>query len=283
AGTQPGVSSKLREALGNEQQEELKLRMKLNSTYIRQGAGGMVWMAEQPVTQGLDELRDGIKQAQSALRSDNPQQQPGASNDDLQKALARVEQLRQQMQQLAQSGQQRRDGQNALGPQDAESQRLSRMAEQSGGQPGQQSGQQQGQQGGQQAGQRAPGGPRGGGGPAIGTYGGDRDPEQAYREALQELTQLRGSIGTSPEFTRGVNDLLQTIRQYDPSRIGDPNLLRDRLSRAVLPGLEDLELELRRQAGGDQSSQVRSGGADPIPPGYADAVAEYFRKLSKSK
>ena len=30
-----------------------------------------------------------------------------------------------------------------------------------------------------------------------------------------------------------------------------------------------------------ESGQVRSGGADRVAPGYTDAVAEYFRKLSK--
>jgi hypothetical protein len=28
---------------------------------------------------------------------------------------------------------------------------------------------------------------------------------------------------------------------------------------------------------------VRSGSTEPVPQGYADAVAEYFRRLSKEK
>ncbi|MEO7144722.1 MAG: hypothetical protein ABI165_14585 [Bryobacteraceae bacterium] len=292
AATRPGVSSKLREALGNEQQEELKLRMKLNSTYIRRGWGSQVWMAEQPVTQGLEELRDGIKQAQNALGGDPQQQQQqagSAGNEELQKALARVEQLRQQLQQLAQRGQPGQPGQGAPGNQrDETSQRLSRMAQQpgdqAGQQPGQQAGQQPGQQGGRQAGQqpgRQAGGQRGGGGPVIGSYG--DNGEQAYRDTLRDLGELRGALRTSPEFGRDVNRLLDSVREYDPNRVGDAGVLRDRLTRAVLPGLEQLEMELRRKVDPDQSSQVRSGGAEPIPAGYADAVAEYFRKLSKSK
>jgi hypothetical protein len=31
------------------------------------------------------------------------------------------------------------------------------------------------------------------------------------------------------------------------------------------------------------SDQVRSAGAETVPPGYSDAVADYFRKLSNSK
>ena len=296
AGTQPGVSSKLREALGTEQQSEVKLRMKLDSDNIRRGYGAYAWTAEQPVVQGLDQLRDGIKQAQGALSNGNPQQ-AGAGNDEMKKALARVEQLRQQLQQLQagqqQRGQNQQNGQGRYG-QDEMSQRLSRMAQQNG-QPGQQSGQQsgqqqgqsgqQGQQGGQQPGQQAATGPYGGGGPHINPNGGDPGGrmEQTYREALRDLVQLRGSIGTSPDLARNVADLIQTIRQYDPDRIGDPNLLRDRLTRAVLPGLEELELEIRQKVGDEEAGQVRSSGSEAVPPGYADAVAEYFRKLSKTK
>lgn len=291
AGTQPGVSSKLREALGSEQQNEVKLRMKLDSENIRRGYGAYAWTAEQPVIQGLEQLRDGIKQAQSALGTGNPQ---NGANDEMKKALARVEQLRQQIQQLQQNGQgqnaQRGQGRNG---QDEMSDRLSRMAsgqqgDQSGqqqgqsGQPGQQSGQ-QGQRGGQ-PGQQAAGGPYGGGGARIDPNGGDNGrAEQTYREALRDLMQLRGTFGASPEFGSNVSDLIQTMRQYDPNRIGDPNLLRDRLTRAVLPGLEELELELRRKTGDADAGQVRSSGSESVPPGYADAVAEYFRKLSKSK
>jgi hypothetical protein len=31
------------------------------------------------------------------------------------------------------------------------------------------------------------------------------------------------------------------------------------------------------------AGSTRSAGSEPIPQGYADAVAEYFRKLSSSK
>ncbi len=42
-------------------------------------------------------------------------------------------------------------------------------------------------------------------------------------------------------------------------------------------------MELRRkveQSGGDGS--IRSPGSEPTPQGYGNAVAEYFRKLSKT-
>jgi hypothetical protein len=45
-----------------------------------------------------------------------------------------------------------------------------------------------------------------------------------------------------------------------------------------------VEMELRRKV--DDTSgggSIRSPGSEPVPQGYADAVADYFRKLSKSK
>ena len=42
-------------------------------------------------------------------------------------------------------------------------------------------------------------------------------------------------------------------------------------------------MELRRKVDEAGGGSVRSPGAEPVPQGYADAVAEYFRKLSKSK
>ena len=43
AGTQPGASSKLREALAGLQQDEVKLRMKYSANWLRQGRGGDAW------------------------------------------------------------------------------------------------------------------------------------------------------------------------------------------------------------------------------------------------
>ncbi len=46
--------------------------------------------------------------------------------------------------------------------------------------------------------------------------------------------------------------------------------------------MERLELELRRKLEDKNSDQVRSAGSETVPAGYSDAVADYFRKLSKA-
>jgi len=50
-----------------------------------------------------------------------------------------------------------------------------------------------------------------------------------------------------------------------------------------LAGVEQVEMELRRKvedSGGNGS--VRSPAGEKVPQGYAAAVEEYYRKLSKS-
>jgi len=44
-----------------------------------------------------------------------------------------------------------------------------------------------------------------------------------------------------------------------------------------------MELQLRRQLEDQEGGLVRTPAGEPIPQGYAEAVAEYFRRLGKSK
>ena len=49
----------------------------------------------------------------------------------------------------------------------------------------------------------------------------------------------------------------------------------------LLPNIEQLELQLRRKLEGEQGGQVRSSNTERVPAGYGEAIAEYFRRLSK--
>lgn len=113
---------------------------------------------------------------------------------------------------------------------------------------------------------------------------GGRGLETAYREGLRDLNQLRSSLSeTGSESAKEIADLVRQMQRIDPSRFpGNPALL-ERMRSEILPNLEQLEIQLRRQLDEKQGGQVRSAVADPVPAGYADAVAEYFRKLSKGK
>jgi len=63
AGSQPAASSKLREALGEMQQQELRLKMKWSLEYLRHGMTEYSLSREMAVTQGLSQLRDRLREA----------------------------------------------------------------------------------------------------------------------------------------------------------------------------------------------------------------------------
>ena len=308
AATQREAASKLRDALGQMQQDELGLRLKYSADWIRRGLGAYAYLREAPVTEGLNRLAGQVRQAQQALdKNAAPGRQAG-----LESALERVERLRSQMEQMARN-------------QAGRDQRGSRPGDQPGsqGQSGQNAPGQQGQQGqpGQPGMQPDPSGRGGmagrssargetrfgtreslhGGGeggadyPAMnrGDYmppapdhlpqGGAGDFERAYREGLRDLSQLRMNLQDSPEIAREVQALIREMQRLDPSRFkGNPELV-ERLRGGVLANLEQIELQLRRKLDEKNAGQVRSAAPSIVPPGYRDSVAEYFRRLSKSQ
>jgi hypothetical protein len=90
---------------------------------------------------------------------------------------------------------------------------------------------------------------------------------------LRQTTEGNGDIGA---------DVVSVMRSLQNLNYTDRAEFEARINRQVLPQLERLELELRRKLD-EKSDQVRSGGSDTVPAGFADSVAEYFRRLSKGK
>ncbi len=102
-------------------------------------------------------------------------------------------------------------------------------------------------------------------------------------DAIRDLSQARQRLqGTDPDASKEALRLMQKLQGLNMANANDKELA-DRISREILPELERLELQLRRELDDKNAGQVRTGGADQVPTGYADAVAEYFRKLSKGK
>lgn len=110
------------------------------------------------------------------------------------------------------------------------------------------------------------------------------EAERALR-AVEDLRREmeRGEQGgrgqTRGEWTTGmarVGRALQNFPELDRKiRSAPPAELRDRLAQ--------VELELRRQLGENVSAEARTEAAEPAAPGYAEAVAEYFRRLSRER
>lgn len=177
-----------------------------------------------------------------------------------QSATLSLDQFNQQMQQAraaAQNAPQQQANTGQQGQQDPETARALQQVEQLRRQLG---------QAGQADQQNARnGGPMPGGRPAI-------------AEAMQNLANLRQRLAS--RNGRAYYDSEYAFRFLQDLDGADPAELSKRLNREVLPTLERLEVDIKREAklppdGG------RLAASEPSPDTYRDAVAEYFKKLSK--
>lgn len=84
-------------------------------------------------------------------------------------------------------------------------------------------------------------------------------------------------------MSRGVQGLLRDMQGVDPARFAGDRDLLERIQGQLLPGVEELELQLRRKLEEKQGEGARSGSNEKTPEGYGEAVAEYFRRLSRSR
>jgi hypothetical protein len=309
ASTQQGAASKLRDALGDLDQDDLQTRIQRSADWLRRGYNPNSDSTESEIAKDLDRLSGQVRQAQQALGPDQSQ--------DSQTAMDRVERLKDQMEALTR-------GLGARDSQGRQQGQLGRDGQRGGQQPGGQQQAQAGQPGGgQQAGPNGslgpvgPGVDRNGGTDARGyrddgyytggqRYGGDGrwwidtgnnsnlpqpvspdhsqlppDPERTYQQSVNNLNQLLQTFQNDPDEKRELQSLIQEMQKLDPKRFpGNPALL-EQIHDQVINDVNNLELQVQRKFG-DQSGQVRSTEPLAVPPGYQDAVAEYFRRLSKT-
>jgi len=173
---------------------------------------------------------------------------------------------------------------------------------QQGGNPNQQGGQNQQGSSGPQGGGGNPsyGGARNGynnngnpyGGP--GYYGNDDPrhsapvrPEQfqsTYNDTMRSLKQLEQQQGNDPNMARDLQNLIKEMQRLNPYTYANDPLLADRINQALMGNVQQLEMELRRKVEEQNGTgSVRSPGNEKVPAGYADKVADYYRKLSDAK
>jgi hypothetical protein len=109
------------------------------------------------------------------------------------------------------------------------------------------------------------------------------DPERTFRQGLSELNQLHHLAQNDPAALKEIQDLERAMQRLDPRRFpGNPALV-EQLHTEVLSGVDKLELQLRHDTDGQTAGQVRTAKEPSIPPGYEEAVAEYYRRLSKGQ
>lgn len=108
------------------------------------------------------------------------------------------------------------------------------------------------------------------------------DLARALDQGVRDLNRLRQELDGAPDISQDVQQLIREMERLDPKRFpGNPRLLTALHSR-VLAEFEQIELRLRRLADEDRTENVRSAAEQPVAPGYAEAVAEYYRKLSRN-
>ncbi|MBV8841486.1 MAG: hypothetical protein JO307_01635, partial [Bryobacterales bacterium] len=230
------------------------------------------------------------------------------ARNDTERQLQQVERLRNQLQGLAQRGQQpgNQNGQGKEGGQQPGNQNS--QGNQGGGN----------QAGGNQAGNANGGGnfvnPNGGaynGGPLgprpyVGPNGGyaydprlgmnrqyplgiydvpderNVQPGQVGRDIQRQLQDLRAQYKDDPDIARQVSQMQAELDKMQVGDIASPELAQ-RISRTILPQLETLEVQLRRELEEKGTGQARSAANDKVPAGYGEAWQEYTRKLSTNK
>jgi hypothetical protein len=319
-GSQPNSAGKLRDALGGMEQDDLQNRLRKSADWIRRGIDPTQNGKDSSIPNGMQRLDDALHQAQQAFN--RQQVNPQEALNQVERLRNQMEALSRGMSNAAnRNGQQgRQPGQQGQGQAGQQYQpgQLGRNGQPGQpGQPGQQPGQQaNGQTGG--GGPSSPGSPNGGPnggpmGPRGGTwgpggygpidrqwYGGDtggawapgretqpvpstpEEIQRAYQEAMRELNQLRQSFQGQPAPLADLQELIREMQRLDPSRFpGNPAMLEE-LHDQVLTSVDKLELRLRRQEDDSEAGQIRSGDSQPVPAGYQDSVADYFRRLSKN-
>jgi hypothetical protein len=108
--------------------------------------------------------------------------------------------------------------------------------------------------------------------------GGNATPYSSIGDTVNALSGLRQQLGPRDrDFSRQLEGALGGLRHLNDSRSGE---LEARLNREILPSLERLEIALNRRVS-EQNQSPRTAAPELAPESYRDAVAQYFRKLSR--
>ncbi|MGO4212506.1 hypothetical protein AB4043_16975 [Terriglobus sp. YAF25] len=107
------------------------------------------------------------------------------------------------------------------------------------------------------------------------------DMQQIISQGIRDLNNLRQAAGNDSQAKKDIEDLQRQMQNLDPRRFpGNPQMV-EHMSAEVLAQADKLELRLRQNGALDQG-QVRSPKPKSAAPAYQDAVADYYRRLSKT-
>lgn len=105
-------------------------------------------------------------------------------------------------------------------------------------------------------------------------------PEAAYNDLMRDIGRLRSSVTDDKDLAREFQDLMRRAQQLDPRHMNNDAQLGEVIGAQALSQIDEVEYLLRRKLA-ESDGSVRSTSPRTIPPGYADAVAEYTKRLSQ--
>jgi hypothetical protein len=291
----PEAADALNQALADLQSVQTGARLGYGGDMILRGAATQAAAMDPVATSALRDLQRNTTEAQALASSEAAGQ--GTETDPNAELRAQIQDLRRQLEELQQQPGQAQNGQGQQAQQ-------GQPGQPGAGQPGQQGQQGQPGQGNAQANAGGQVGDRNGGfGPGgNGNYydwrrGGVWDPrnrgfwdnpqriedvqqqlDQASRDLLTLGNELRAQ-GLSDEELRAVRELGDALRG---SITGNPELI-EREFQQLVNLAEQLELRLAEDnAAGTERAAVRAQAPTEVAPGFEEAVAEYYRRLSRS-
>ena len=265
AENQPAAAEQVRDALDKIRDAEIETRIAVAAAYIEQGEAVYVAGSESAVTEALRELSEDLQRAQ-ALGEAGAGGEPGSGQgrNGLAQTLAETQQLRRELQQLAEGNMNDRSaadpGGNANGdPDNAANPEGVRGAFVNGGRDDLQQST----------------------GIEIGDIDGGRDFDEQADNISQDVIALFRELrarGVSVQDIDELRRLAADIRASDFT--GNPALLEEEARRA-LAAVEQLEMALVKTARKDSAS-VRASAADEIPSAHKEIVADYYRRLGQT-
>jgi hypothetical protein len=104
------------------------------------------------------------------------------------------------------------------------------------------------------------------------------DTERAFQQQLGEVNRLNHMVQGDQALSKEVRDLSRRMQELDPKRFPGNPAIMDQMHQEMLDSMNRIEIELLNHGA---AGEARTGKSALIPSGYEDAVASYYRKLSK--
>jgi hypothetical protein len=108
-----------------------------------------------------------------------------------------------------------------------------------------------------------------------------RQFRREFREWATDAEQLRRMLSQQGYDVRDLDQALRDLRSLDAEKAFVDGASLAALQAAALNKLKMVEFNLRKKAEGGGNQQLSLSGSDEVPPGFREAIAEYYRALAK--